>query len=294
MSSLVPSMEGLNLHGASSSSAQSSTSITAAQQRTLKEVQAVVSLLGKSKVAYCSNCLKVRSKDEFLQCSQCKAVKYCNKICQCTHWNEGGHHFKCKSLAIEAINVKENLKEAAGVPKEPRKRPDCSRDVWTWRTTLEVSAMRPKFYLEQIQRGPEQQLDPLFDGIDHVTLRWLDHNFIIKEGTKPIFTASIIPPAVKSILQQGLKDKRISWEYLYHGCGHFLDLLRHDSVRNTDKEMVAEWIIRADVKPDGGLILEELTECWWRSKTSPGTPDYDPAIHKVLQDYDHGPTGQRG
>ena len=85
-----------------------------------------------------------------------------------------------------------------------------------------------------------------------------DLSFVIK-GTQPLLQALLFRLRPK-ILQRGLIDKRICWEYL--DTGPFLQLLAHDAVRNSDKELVCEWIIRADNKPDAGLVLEQLTECF--------------------------------
>lgn len=242
--------------------------------RSREEAEALTLQDGSSNLAFCDACHKVDDNRAFLLCSQCRSTKYCNQSCQMAYWTIGGHKKVCKQIARDNVLAAENAKKAAGATPGPRARPDVYRDEWSWRSPPEAVLLRKRFTLDQVTVAMDHDLDPHYEGMDHVAVLWDDLSFVVKEGTEPLFTGSIIPPTVKRILQGGLRDRRISWEYLTAGCGPYIQLLAHDAVRNSDKELVSEWIIRADNKPDAGLVLEQLTECFWRTVTSPGTPDY--------------------
>lgn len=248
--------------------------------RSLKEAEALVLQGGPSNLAFCDSCHEVGDKSRFLLCSQCRSTRYCNQSCQIEHWTNGGHKKACKLIIRDRAQLAEEAKKATGEILGPRVRSAVYRDVWNWRSSSEAVAFRKKFTLDQVTMGKDHDPDPHYPGLDHVAVLWNDLSFVIKEGTQPLFTGSIIPPTTKKILQRGLIDKRICWEYL--DTGPFLQLLAHDAVRNSDKELVCEWIIRADNKPDAGLVLEQLTECFWRAVTSLGTPDYSQEHVDVL------------
>tara|TARA_A100001035_G_scaffold275058_1_gene267892 strand:- start:46 stop:756 length:711 start_codon:yes stop_codon:yes gene_type:complete len=231
----------------------------------------------------CDSCSREAPKGSLFNCSQCNSTWYCNQKCQRDHWKAGGHGKLCKRIAIDKVLAAEKVKKAAGEEPGPRVRPTAARDQWSWHSTPEAVASRPKFTLDQVTVALDQDPDPRYDGMTTYTPYWDDLQFVIKEGTPALFSGSIIPPTVKKILQVGLRDKRLSWEYLTKGCGPFLLLLAHDAVRNSDKELVCEWIVRADPKPDAGLLLEQLTECFWRTVTSPGTPEYSQKHVDVLK-----------
>ncbi len=85
-------------------------------------------------------------------------------------------------------------------------------------------------------------------------------------------------------LYQGLKEKSLTWEYL------FSDNFMHQAVNSTvpvDKMLIfLDVAMHMQVKPRLGAMLENATEHFWRTKGLPGQGDYEPRVRDMLRRHD--------
>ena len=156
-----------------------------------------------------------------------------------------------------------------------------TRDQWEWMTSDELAATRPTFTAAEMLSAPDQAANPPTEN-EEVVAWWEEQDYTLK-GTV-LIKASMIPPEIKARIRQGLISKRLTWEYLL--SGRFLEFARHPAVNKTDVLIVLESVMLEDVKSDAGQLLEQETEQFWRTRTTPGNIAFDQKVADVMKKCD--------
>jgi hypothetical protein len=158
--------------------------------------------------------------------------------------------------------------------------PLTGRGVMEVRCSAELAASRTKYHVDDMLNAPKipNSNAPDTDENYKFNMFWDEAEFRV--GDKLMLKASLIPPVIKKMITEGLRYKRLSWEYLMDGG--FLDLLQHAAVPVSEMEIVVYQIIAQDRKLDAAFMLEQQTELFWRSKMNLASAEYNSEIAGTL------------
>ena len=156
----------------------------------------------------------------------------------------------------------------------------CGRDEWAWRNSEELAATRQRFTASEMLLAADQPVNPPTDN-EELIAWWEQREFLLKGEV--LISSSIIPPEVKAKILSGLESKKLTWEYLL--SSQFLELAKHAAVQVSDIMLVLDMVMGEEgVKSDAGLLLEELTELFWRTRTTPAGIEFDQEVADVMEE----------
>lgn len=190
-------------------------------------------------------------------CARCKIPRFCSTSCQNAVWQE--HKLVCR-------------------PPPGKTMADVQKP-YKWQ---EPSLATPiPFLVTDFQAGPNQDMDPPDLEDSMLYLCWQERPFTL--NGKVLFTASCFPPEFKALIQQGLRDKRLTWTYLNHDA--YVYRASYSFVPVEDLMLFTRQIIAAHVKPKATALMEIFVEHFWRTRGIVGQLDYNPAVKKLLDDH---------
>lgn len=191
-------------------------------------------------------------------CRRCRVARFCSTSCQSRAWP--GHQQECVQI------WKEDGKK--GVPKP-----------YEW-IAPSIETSRP-FLLSDMQNGPQEDLDPPLedDEGDLLFNHWRDRPFTL--NGKILFTASFYPPEFKSFIQDALRKKTVTWEYLTHDT--FMLQASYATIPTNDLMFICEhYMVPWAVKPKLAALTKIFVEHFWRTRGIPGQLFYNPRVAAML------------
>ena len=138
------------------------------------------------------------------------------------------------------------------------------------------------FTLAGCLAAPDQPLDPTPQMLErHKSLGayWMPTEY--KFQGRVMFSAPFIPPHIIAMLKDGLKTKRITWEYLLSDA--FFYVAAHAATPVHSLEIVVKMMISMERKPSAAHLLECKLASYWEMKAGRmGQPEFQIDMHDCL------------